>query len=209
MCLNPELSHRCCPVGTGSVVCLQLRFSGVRELSLVLWGRGRCRLCKMFAVPSRSSRLTGTLGSSSGVPGTLGCTHCRSLAGNWHCQSWAGDGRRGTQAAATSGVAGRQLDHGEEAARGGHCKTQQAGGDVPSNPAVVPLQGAAGGWLRQWELVPRAPMVGYPALAAPPWNRVPHKDVAAWPAGWGLAVCPRTGSALQAAQGWPVLATME
>lgn len=48
----------------------------------MLQGRGRHGWCKVFAVLSRSSGLTGTSGSSSGLPGTLGCTCCWSLAGN-------------------------------------------------------------------------------------------------------------------------------
>lgn len=116
-------------MGTGSIVCLQLSFCGVREPGLVLRGRGQRGLCKMFVVLSRSSGLTGTSGSSSGLPGTLGCTRCRELVLGCR-EGWTGDSRAADVAlglVATSGVAGRQLEHGEAAvcAPGGHCTPSQ------------------------------------------------------------------------------------
>lgn len=53
-------------MGTGSIVCLQLNFSGVREPSLVLGGHGRCGLCKSLQCPA------GALGSLAPRAAALG-----------------------------------------------------------------------------------------------------------------------------------------
>lgn len=142
------LSHRCPPwlhrvpsvkllwgerahpvAGGGCVRCLQCPAGALG--SLAPWPAALGSLAPWAAPTARACQGTG-----AGLQGGMG-------RGQQGC-------RRGTRAGATSGIAGRQLEHGGggSVCQGGHCTRSRLQEEVSIEPSCCPLQGSSR-WLAE------------------------------------------------------------